>query len=471
MRQLSPTDALMLYLETPNTPNHVASLLIYDPSTAPEGKVTFKGILAEVERRLHLAGSFRQKLVEVPMRLDDPYWVEDATFDLEFHVRHIALPKPGDWRQFCIQAARVHARPLDLSRPPWEMYVVEGLDHVQGVPEGAFAIILKVHHAAVDGVAGVEMLNVIHDKSPLGEPPPPETEWKPDRDPSAWALLGRTGLNYAAKPMHLARIASRTLPALRPRLPLRKPPVDLVTPGMKVPRTRFNRQVSPHRVVEGRRFPLPEIKHMKTSVPGATVNDVALTIVGGALRKYLAAHGELPDESLVSLVPISTRSPDQTGVGGNYVSMTRVSLYTDVDDARERLTAMRQATRVLKERADTLGARTLTDISELLPGALFGAAVRGTAQLARLTGTTMGANTTVTNVPGPREPLYFCGARVVALFGMAPVVNGGALIHPVGSYCDEFLFSITADRDAMPDPAFYASCLEDSYWELAKATE
>jgi len=172
MEQLSGHDASFIYLETPNAHMAGGSLMIYDPSTAPGGKVTFKGILANLEQRLHMARSFRQKLVRVPMDLDHPYWVDDANFDLEYHVRHIALPKPGDWRQLCIQCARLVSRPLDMSRPLWEMYVIEGLDNVEGVPPGSFGVLSLGHHAAMDGTSGMEMLTAIHDLSPDAAPPP-----------------------------------------------------------------------------------------------------------------------------------------------------------------------------------------------------------------------------------------------------------------------------------------------------------
>ena len=176
MRQLSGQDASFIYSERPHAPTHITSISVYDPSTAPGGAVTFKGILAHLEARLHLARAFRQKVVRVPLDLDHPYWVEDSEFDLEYHVRHIALPKPGDWRQFCIQAARLHARPLDLSKPLWELYVIEGLDNVEDVPPGAFAFVLKIHHAAVDGKSGVEMITAIHSQTPeVVDPPPPAT--------------------------------------------------------------------------------------------------------------------------------------------------------------------------------------------------------------------------------------------------------------------------------------------------------
>ena len=206
MQQLSGMDASFVYFETPSTPMHVAGVSIYDPSTAPDGTVTFKGILASFQERLHLARTFRQKMVQVPMNLDHPYWVEDKDFDLEFHVRHIALPQPGDWRQLCIQVARLHSRMLDLSRPLWETYVIEGLDHVEGVPPGSFALLQKTHHAAIDGVSGMEMTSAIHDLTPEPQPPGTIDTWQGEDDPSPLTLLSRAALNNGTRPMHFGRV-------------------------------------------------------------------------------------------------------------------------------------------------------------------------------------------------------------------------------------------------------------------------
>ena len=183
MQQLTGMDAAFLYAETPRAHMAGGGISIYDPSTAPGGKVTFKGILNHVEQRLHEARVFRQRLVRVPFDLDHPYWIEDPDFDLEFHIRHIALPEPGDWRQLCIQVARLISRPLDLDRPLWEMYVVEGLDNVDGVPKGSFAVISKIHHAAIDGMSGMEMTSAIHDDEPVGRPSEPSSRVAARADP------------------------------------------------------------------------------------------------------------------------------------------------------------------------------------------------------------------------------------------------------------------------------------------------
>src|SRR6195952_6115354 len=195
MEQLSWTDDMMLRAERPETPMQIQMLLIYDQSTAADGRVTFKRILGEIDARLHLAPTFRRRLTELPGGLHMPYWVDDPNFDLEYHVRHIGLPQPGDWRQLCIQVARLHARQIDLRRPPWEITVIEGLNSVPGVPKGSFAMALKLHHCAVDGMASVQMIAAMHDLAPDSpRPSAPDPPWRPAPLPTTANLLSRTAI-------------------------------------------------------------------------------------------------------------------------------------------------------------------------------------------------------------------------------------------------------------------------------------
>ena len=205
MEQLSGQDASFLYLESPRMPMHIGSINVYDQSTAPGGAVRFKQILDTIENRLHLARAFRQRLARVPMELDYPYWINDPNFDLEFHVRHIALPKPGDWRQLCIQTARLHARRLDLSRPLWEFYIIEGLDGVDGMPEGSYALLTKMHHAAIDGATGTEITSVLHDLGPEGSIQAPDGQWVADAPPTSLELMVRTYGNNIRQPFSLVQ--------------------------------------------------------------------------------------------------------------------------------------------------------------------------------------------------------------------------------------------------------------------------
>ena len=469
MQQLSGMDASFLYAETPKAHMAGGSVAIYDPSSAPGGRVTFKGILQHIEDRLHEARMFRQRLVRVPFDLDHPYWIEDPDFDLEFHVRHIALPKPGDWRQLCIQAARLVSRPLDLDRPLWELYVIEGLDNVAGVPPGSFALVTKVHHAAIDGMSGMEMTSAIHDDEPVAEPPVAERPWQPERAPATTELLTRAGMNNAARPMHAGRVLARAVPQLG-RLQRQLRARTIAPPPTNIPRTRWSGPVSAHRVFDAADFELDGLRRVKETVPGATVNDVVLTIVGGALRSYLEDKGELPTDPLIAMAPISVRSESERSAAGNVISAMFTTLGTDIADPFDRLVAVREGTHNSKEFAQALGARTLVDIAELMPGGLVGFGTRASARLSLANRMRPVFNTSVSNMPGPRHPLYFAGAQLLHMYIVGMIVDGMGLIHPVTSYCGDITISFTSCREMLPDPAHYADCLRTSFDELAAAT-
>ncbi len=469
MEQLSGMDASFLYFETAQAPMHIGSFAIYDQSTAPGGGVTFKGILANVEKRLHLARCFRQRLVQVPFDFDHPYWIEDPSFDIEFHVRHIALPHPGDWRQLCIQVARIHARPLDLNKPLWEMYVIEGLDSVAGVPKGSFAVFTKIHHAAIDGVSGAELAAAVHDLTPNAKPSAPDYDWAPEELPSFMGLAARTAINNVRYPFRFAQALGRTAPGLAAMLQGASS-ADVEGSG-PVPRTRFNGTVSSHRVVEGRDFSLAEIREIRQCVPGSTVNDVVLAICSGALRRYLTRHKELPRDSLVAMAPISVRTESERGTAGNKVSAMAVTLYTNIADPLSRLERIHHGTRGSKAQAEAVGARTMTDMTQFMPGVLAGLATRLYTRFGLANSIRPFLNTVITNVPGPQVPLYFTGARMVASYGLGPVLDGMGLIHPVFSYDGRVSISFTSCREVMPDPGFYADCLQASYDELYRAAK
>ena len=471
MKQLSGMDASFLYFETPSAPGHVFSVWIYDQSTAPGGKVTFKGILEHVNSRLHVSRTFRQRLVQVPLGLDHPYWIEDPDFDLEYHVRHIALPRPGDWRQFCIQVARLHSRPLDRSRPLWEMYVIEGLNDVAGLPKGSFALMTKIHHAAVDGVTLLEITSALNDLTANARAPEPTTEWRPEQLPTPFELLSRAAINTATRPMRTARLTASAVPGGAEPLRELRARRNFELPAMSAaPRTRFSGVVTTHRVVEARQFDLATAKQIKAAVPGATINDVAITVVGGALREYLREQGELPEQALRVMAPISTRTPEQAGTAGNQVSAMIVTAGTDVPDARERLAAVHESTAASKAAAEATGALDLAQFSELVPGGLLALAARTASQFEMATRTTPLVNTVVSNVPGSQVPLYFAGARLVTFFGGAGVADGMGLLHGVSSYTGQLIISVVADREMLPDPGHYADLLEQSFAELAAAT-
>ncbi len=474
MQQLSWTDDMILRAERPETPLQIQLVLIYDPSTGPAGKVTFKGILAELEARLHLADVFRRRLTGLPGGLHRPYWVDDPNFDLEYHVRHIGLPQPGDWRQLCIQVARLHARPIDLRRPPWEITVIEGLNAVPGVPKGSFAMAVKLHHCAVDGMASVQMIAALHDlAADSPRPAGPDQPWRPDTLPSSADLLSRMAIDALLYPLRTGTVVASNVPkAVRglAALPgkLVGGVVSSVAGGGGVrsfpPTTRFNQSVSPHRVFEARFHELADAKRIKASVPGSTVNDVALAYVGGALREYLKGHGELPDESLVAACPISMRESGDRSSDGNLLFGRRQSLGTDIADPIERLRTIAASTAGSRSGSDRSTRTQLLDLIGTVPTALLSVTAKA-ANVIPVSGPTI-ANTTVTNVPGPSDPIFFSGARLVRAAGLGPLVGGLNLIHVVASYNGTLSISATADRDALPDPARYGECMGKAFEDL-----
>ncbi|MEM9179498.1 MAG: wax ester/triacylglycerol synthase family O-acyltransferase [Pseudomonadota bacterium] len=470
MEQLQGMDASFVAMETPSSPMHIGSILIYDPSTAPGGFVRFKDILRFYEERMRFSKTMRQKLVKVPFNVDYPYWVEDADFDLEYHVRHVALPKPGDWRQLNIQAARIFARPLDLSRPPWEMTVVEGLDNVPGVPKGSYAIVSKVHHAAIDGMSGIDLMQALHTSTPSVASPNEPDDWKPEKFPNRLGMFAKGYARAWLNPIRQMGVSAQAVPGLyRAARGMIKGEFGLKA-AMEAPKTRFNTKISPHRVVDGQVFELAHIKALRSLAEGAKVNDVMLTIIGGGLHKYLKHHNDLPKTTMTAMAPISVRTEGEKNTMGNQVSAMIAPLGTHIKDASERMAYVYDQTSRSKEMTSALGARQMTEASKVSP-ALFmalGAQLYSRLGVANYMVRPV-INTVVTNVPGPPVPIYQAGAKLVSMQGLLCLLDGMALGHVVQSYVKEATITFTADRDVMPDPEFYSQCLRESFEEMAEA--
>ncbi len=467
LQQLKAQDAAFLYMETGNNLTHVTGFGIFDPSTAPGGQVRFKDIIAHVESRLHTSPLFKRRLVHVPFELDYPYWVDDEFFDLEYHMRHARLPHPGDWRQLCIHMARYHSRPLDMNRPPWEMYVVEGLDNVEGVPKGSYALGTKIHHVAVDGASANQFFAAIMDIDANGTPAVDISSMHMNiyDEPSFVTMLRRGIVANATSPVRMGTMLLRATPVV----------FDAVKKNLgsgdddrsDVPKTRFNREVSPHKMFDGARFPLAGFKQMRQAVSGATINDVVLAVCAGGLRKYLVAHDELPDEPLVAWVPINARRPGSSDEApGNNITAMTTSIHTDVEDPIERLAAIRETTQATKEAKSGISARLMTDLSRHVPSATQALAGRLVSRVG--TGPRV-CNLFISNVPGPQVPMYMNGALQITNFGMAPLNNGMGLFIATPSYNGEMTFGVTSTREIMPDIAFFVSCLRDSFEELLGA--
>lgn len=471
MKQMQGLDAAFVAFEQPNAPIHIGSMAIYDPSTAPGGFVRFKDILNFIRHRLHLAKTMRQRMVKVPFGIDYPYWIEDPNFDLEYHVRHAALPRPGDWRQLCILTARTFARPLDLTRPPWELLVVEGLDNVDGVPTGSYAILSKVHHAAIDGVSGVDMMKALHSASPEVDEIPDPDPWKPERMPSQLGMFARGYVRGFTNPLRQVQVAAKSLPGVyKVAKGAIKGDFDIAS-TFNTPRTRFNGKVSAHRVIDGRSFSLADIKKIRVLSEGATVNDVMLSIVGGAMRAYLIDKNELPAETLAAMAPISVRAENEKNSMGNQVSAMRAALGTNIASPAERVNFVRQETQKSKAMTNAIGARQMAEMSKLSPALYMGIGARLYSQFGLANRIKPIFNTVVTNVPGPPVPIYSAGAKLVNIYGNLCLLDGVGLGHVVQSYVDKITVTCTACRDAMPDPAFYSECVQASFDEHLAAAK
>lgn len=475
-QKLSGMDAMFLNIDMPHAASHGTMIYIYDQTPLGDKPLGFREIVHHVESRLHVAPMMRRRIVQVPFGLGYPFWVEDDLFDIDFHVRHFALPKPGDWRQFCILLSRIHARAVDLSRAPWEMYVIEGLDNVEGIPKGSFAILTKIHHSAMDGTAAAELTWALHEaQESFGKRVPLAEAKEPPRS-------GRTSWTLADTLLHAW--TDNTMAAANLALPLAKLVPHLTTTGLRklmslregadlmAPRTRFNADVSASRVWNSLTVELDDVKRIKAAVQGATVNDAVIAIIGGAMRRYLDAKGELPDKSLVTMAPVNMRpgGVSETKASGNTISMMRFAMRTDIEAPIERLAAVHTATSESKEMQKAIGAQYLTDIQKFAPPATLGLAGRlSTALGSGGKGSILLHNCGVTNIPGPNTPLYMKGARLVYWCGAGPVTDGMSLIWNPSSYCGKMFISMTSAPNIVPDPDFLLQCLKESFEEMKQA--
>jgi WS/DGAT/MGAT family acyltransferase len=468
MQQLSAQDAQFLYIETGNNLTHVMGVNIYDPSTAPGGKVRFKDIIEQVESRFNSSPVFKRRLMRLPYDFDHPYWVEDEFFDVEHHMFHGRLPEPGDWRQFCIHLSRHFSRPMDMNRPLWDMYVIEGLERIEGIPKGSYAIATRVHHAAIDGASAMHFFSALSDRDAKGTPAidlDPIAE-EPGDAPSTVTVLSRAMISNVQSPVKLASTLLRFSPAIFDTI--KKALISDGSMGKKVPLTRFNQAVSPHKMFEATVFDLEDMKLIKNSVEGATINDVVLTVCAGALRLYLEYHDELPDDPLVAIAPINARSSRRDAEApGNNISAMSVALPTNVADPLERLQIVRNTTQQTKAAKAGISARLMTDLTKHVPAATMAGVARlvaGGRFTAKL------CNLFISNVPGPQQPLYMNGAKLLHTFGMAPLADGMGLFIATPSYNGEMTFSIISSREIMPDIEFFRECLDASFDELFEAT-
>lgn len=456
--RLTAIDAQFLSNENENSHMHIGAVMIFagEPPTYEELK-------AHVESRLHLVPRYRQKLVHPPLGTGRPLWADDPNFNLNYHMRHTALPSPGGDAELIPLAARIFSQALDRSKPLWEMFLVEEL------ADDRFALIIKSHHAMIDGISGVDIATVLFDLMPDADPVVPEEEWRPEPEPSALSLLKRTAEDVTATPL---RLGGKALEAARHPGTL----ADRVGEGAEglaevaraftdgAPSSPLNVEIGPHRRIAWTSAPLERFRHVK-NVFGTTVNDVVLAISAGAIRRWLIDRGvETEGLELRAMVPVSVRTEDEHGQMGNKLTTMRAPLPVYEPDPVARLEIVSAAMDGLKQSKQALGAEVIARLNDFAPPTLL-------AQAARLTFSTRLFNLLVTNVPGPQIPLYVLGRKLLQPIPIAFLAKNHALAIGVMSYNGEVNVGLIGDFDSMPDIGSIAEGLDLSLAELSAAAD
>lgn len=485
MKQLSGLDASFLYMETGRSWGHVSGLGVFRRPDV-EGWSPYEALYSQVQLYLHRLEPLRRRLVEVPLQLDHPYWIEDPDFDLEFHIRETAIPPPGTSEKLAALTARLIARPLDRSHPLWEAYVIEGL------AGDRFAVLTKLHHATIDGAAGAELMALLY--QPEGAPPPGPPERLPRARPvpSPATVLGRALTDVVRKPSRFARLQVRSIRALGEMtrnngltgfadllqtLPnpvggrlaaLRRDPNADVAPAAPVtsaPPTPFNGMISGHRRVALRTVSLEDIKKFKRAA-GFTVNDVVMAACSGALRTWLLEKAALPEQPLVAMVPVSIRTGAESDPWTNRVSAVFPALPTDEPDAMTRMQRVHKEMSDAKDRFLLMPADVLTQYADFAPPALAIRAARVAGRLKVADRMRPPFNLVISNVPGPRNALLLDGALLEHYYPVSTITDSQGLNITLQSYGDILDFSLVADRDLVPDVEHLADLVVDEFEAL-----
>ncbi|MGV0046741.1 WS/DGAT/MGAT family O-acyltransferase [Mycobacterium colombiense] len=450
MQRLSGLDASFLYLETSSQPLHVCSIIELDTSTVPGG-YSFDRLREALALRITAIPAFREKLANSPLNLDHPVWVDDDKFDIDRHLHRIALPAPGGRAEISEVCGHIDERPLDRGRPLWEMWVIEGVAGTDCHRDGRLAVMTKVHHAGVDGVTGANLMSQLCATEADAAAPEPAAGVG---GAHGWQIAAGGLVRFAARPLQLATVVPDTVSSVLATVRRARDGSAMARP-FAAPRTVFNRRISDRRNVAYAELDLDDIKRVKNHF-GVKVNDVVMALVSGVLRQYLTDRNELPRSSLVASVPVSVHGKSDRP-GRNQVSAMFSSLHTQIADPAARLKAIAEANSVAKEHSSAIGASLLQDWSQFAAPAVFGIAMRIYAR-SRFTDSMPVHNLVVSNVPGPRVPLYMLGCEVKSMYPLGPIFHGSGLNITAMSLQGKLDIGLVACPDLLPD-----------LWEMADA--
>lgn len=469
MHQLGALDNLMIEGEMPNIPLHMSALMIYET----HGKRGAKRIYDTLSTRLvgvvdnHFP-ILRCRLDEVPLNLDKAYWVEDPDFEMSYHIKRVALPRPGNWHELYQLFGQFHAQPLDRCRPLWELMVVEGLDRVAGVPHGSTALFMKIHHAVVDGKSALRLITGLHSPDPEPESatfierePPQPAGTHEFAAPSLLARYGRAWWHSVERPVELVATLTKLLPGLWPGRGSGKAPAAQGA----VPRTPFNHAVDADRVIGHVRMEKAALKKVLRTF-NCTINDIALCVVAGALRDYLLQRDCLPEQDLQTLMPVDIRRPREDGSIGNHVSVARVSLYTTLEDDAERLHAVSAHASEGKAQSKKSGSRAMLELADEIHPAIIIGLGHWLFSSGHIEDLPQPVNTVVTNVPGPTGDNYLAGAKLIDYLGFGPLAPSLGLFHTVSSAGEHINITFLSTAALLGDGSGYRAAMEDALQNL-----
>lgn len=470
MYQVDSEDANFLFLEQTDSPTHMSLIALYNQSELAEKVVRFQHIMQLIGARMKTTPVFHQKIKSVPANLDYPYWIDDEQFDLDYHVRHLALPKPGDWRQFCIQVSRLHSRPLDISRPLWELYVIEGLDRFQGLPPGSFALYFKIHHCVMDEFTAIELLESLHQT--VANPEQHQDVLQPiahlpARAPGVGQMLAQAAVNNSLRSLRLLQqslVNYRQVSRLAGRLSVRVLSSLFAGETLSgVPATRFGGKLTTARVFYGAMYQRQQFDQLAARVPGATLAQVLMLVCGEALRLYIERVDQLRDVPLSALLQVDVRNAGAHALLGNRIAIEQIDLFSSIHDLTERLHAMVGShgeyddEHKLEQRGFKLRA-----MYENVPAPLLALLGRNSNRGGSLARQLMhGGNFGFAELAGSDVPLYLLGARLHAFTTISPLFSGCGLMFSACTYGESVSLSFTSDRDMLPDPKTLHECIDE----------
>lgn len=502
MKQLSGRASSFLNFETPTALAHTGSVSLFEPlpDGSPLDADRVRDLFAE---RIAELPQYRTKLLQVPLGLDRPYWIDDPDFDLEFHIRSMAVPAPGEMGQLEALIGRLHARPIDRSRPLWEVYIIDGL------ADGRVAWYTKTHHACLDSYTGAEIMNALLDREPEGREPL-ASQWTPERVPGTAEMLGRGVAALAGRPRAMLRLQRRLVTSAFRQVSSQIPPLletvaetldrtsglvgsrlgkrlasddYLSRPPLVAPRLSFNRSVSAHRRVAFGSFPLDDLRAIKKwserDNSGTTINDVVIAICSGGLRTWLARRDEAPGDPLLALIPVqvaaSAESPAAKASGGERASVGELAamiaaLPTNEPDPAERLRMSHQAMKIAKDDHAAVPAELMADLGDFAPPIIAAGAAQIVSRLGVADMANPRFNVVISNIPGPQRPRYAAGHLQVAAFPVPVITDGAGLNITVLSYAGQMHVGLVADRTAVDDLDLLVTDIGDALAELVQLT-